>query len=111
MEDSDTIRPDGHRMTARAVTAAWLVLVAATIAGWLLAGGHGAGQAIGQGGGQSGGEGRVAALVVIACAKIYVIMAVFMGLRRAPRGWHMAAVGWILLVGVVIFVLARGATA
>ena len=102
MEDSDTIRPDGHRMTARAVTAAWLVLVAATIAGWLLAG-HGVGQ--------SGGEGRVAALVIIACAKIYVIMAVFMGLRRAPRGWHMAAVGWILLVGVVIFVLARGAMA
>jgi len=102
MEDSDTIRPDGHRMTARAVTAAWLVLVAATIAGWLLAG---------HGGGQSGGEGRVAALVVIACAKIYVIMAVFMGLRRAPRGWHMAAVGWIVLVGGVIFALTRGAGA
>jgi hypothetical protein len=103
MEDSDTIRPDGHRMTARAVTAAWLVLVAATIAGWLLAGGHDAGPA--------GGEGRVAALVVIACAKIYVIMAVFMGLRRAPRGWHAAALAWILLVGVVIFTLARGAAA
>lgn len=69
--------PDAQRMSARTATATWLVLVAATIAGWLLAGRAG------------GGDARLVAIVVIACAKIYLVMAVFMGLRRA-QGWHVA---------------------
>ena len=95
----DVDRADSHSMTARAATAACIVLVAATVAGWLLASAHGSGDA------------RLAALVGLACAKIYIVMAVFMGLARAPRGWHAAAVAWIALVGLAIFALVRGAGA
>lgn len=99
MGNSEGHGPDAHRMSAGAATGTWLVLVTATIAGWVLAGAHGSGDA------------RLAAFVVLACIKIYLIMAVFMGLRRAPHGWHLAAIAWIVLTGAAVFVLARGAAA
>lgn len=99
MDNPDALGGTGQRMSARAATTAWLGLVAATIAGWLLAGAHGSGDV------------RLATLVGLAGAKIYIVMAVFMGLRCAPRGWHAAAVAWIVLVGGAVFVLVRGAAA
>jgi heme/copper-type cytochrome/quinol oxidase subunit 4 len=99
MGNSDGQGPDAHRMSAGAATTTWLVLVAATIAGWLLAGTHGSGQL------------RLAAIVLLACIKIYLVMAVFMGLRRAPHVWHLAAIAWVVLTGGAIFALASGAAA
>ncbi len=94
-----TGNPDAGRMSARAATVTWLVLVAATIAGWLLASSHGSGNA------------RIAAVVVLACIKIYLVMAVFMGLRKAPRLWHGMAIAWIVLTGATVYALACGVAA
>jgi hypothetical protein len=81
--------------SARVITGAWLVLCAATVAGWLLSRGHG--------GAEHGGV-----LVAIAAAKIALVMAVFMGLLRAPRGWAIAGSAWILATGVIIFAFYGG---
>jgi hypothetical protein len=77
--------------SVRVITGAWLVLCAATVAGWLLS--------RGRGGAEHGGV-----LVAIAAAKIALVMAVFMGLARAPRGWAIAGSAWILATGTIIFV-------
>jgi hypothetical protein len=78
--------------SASVITGAWLVLCIATVAGWLLSRGHG--------GTEHGGV-----LVTIAAAKIALVMAVFMGLARAPRGWAIAGMAWIVVMGGVIFAL------
>lgn len=84
-------------MTAKVAGVTWLVLVAATIAGWLLSG-------------SGGGEASPLALgiVAIACVKIYLVMAVFMGLNRSPRGWHLAGLAWIVVTGGLVYTLSGG---
>ncbi len=84
-------------MTAKAAGVTWLVLVVATIAGWWLSGsGGGAASSLALG------------IVAIACVKIYLVMSVFMGLRQSPRGWHLAALAWIIVTGSLIYTLSGG---
>jgi hypothetical protein len=77
------------------ITGAWLVLCVGTVAGWLLS--------RGRGGAEHGGL-----LVAIAAAKIALVMAVFMGLARAPRGWAIAGTTWIVVTGAIIYALYGG---
>jgi len=80
-------------MTARTATLTWAALVTLTLATWLLARGVEGGWVIG-------------ALITLAGIKIYLILAVFMGVRRAPGGWHAAALIWVVLLMAVIGTLA-----
>ncbi len=88
----------GERLSARTVTTTWAVLVAATIMGWLFARGG------------SGGSAQ-AGVVILAAIKIYLVIAIFMGLARAPRGWHVAAIAWTAATCAIVYFLASGAPA
>lgn len=88
--------PVGSTMGGRTVTATWLILVAATVAGWLLSGHDGAGE----------NPLRIAGILGLAAIKIYLVVALFMGLRTARAGWRFGAVVWIVgtfaAVGLII---------
>jgi len=83
------------RMSAATAHATWLLLVGATLLGWLLA----------------RGASMPAALIAIADAKIYLVMAVYMGLWRTPAIWHVNAVLWIVATGIAVYLLSAGALA
>ena len=78
------------------VTAVWLVLIAATVVGWLVSGHDGAG----------GGPVRIGGILGLAAIKIHLVIAFFMGLRTAGAGWRLGAVVWIVgtfaAVGLII---------
>jgi heme/copper-type cytochrome/quinol oxidase subunit 4 len=95
--------PAGHAPAAsgRAVTITWLLLVAATVAGWLLSGHDGAG----------GDAMRVGAILLLAAIKIHFVIAVFMGLRDAPMGWRMGVLAWIVLTFSLVGLLVAGVPA
>lgn len=76
------------RVTAQqGATLVWMVLVAATVATWLLA----------RGGATSPIE-TVSLVMVIAAFKARLIVLHFMGLRHAPLPYRLIFEGWILAV-------------
>jgi hypothetical protein len=79
-------------MSAGTVGATWAVLVGATVLGWLLS----------QGGVSSAQAGAIVALAAI---KIYLVIAIFMGLWRAPAFWHVSAVVWTAVTFGLIWAL------
>jgi len=91
--------PEGSRMSAGRVTGVWAALVATTVLGWWISG-HGL----------PAGDARLAGLIGIASAKIWLVMATFMGLWRAPVRWHLGAIAWLVVTGAMLFVLFSGAT-
>jgi high-affinity Fe2+/Pb2+ permease len=99
MSDASKKESDpGQRISARTVTTTWAALVAATIMGWMFARGS------------SGGSAQ-AGVVILAAVKIYLVIAIFMGLARAPRGWHLAAIAWTATTCGIVYLLASGAPA
>jgi hypothetical protein len=48
------------------------------------------------------GVGGIAALFVLAVAKGWLVIDVFMGLRQAPRLWRRLLLGWLLTVCLVL---------
>ena len=81
-----------QRMSARTATLAWVALVSATVLGWFFAR-------------STTGSYAQESVVVLAGIKIYLIMAVFMGLWRAPKGWHLAAIAWVVATCAIVFYL------
>lgn len=90
-----------HRISAAAATGTWFFLVVLTLAAWLLA--------------RSSAvvEGRarcieLIAIVVLAAIKIYLVLDVFMGLRRAPVGWRIAIGSWLICTsGIILFFVLK----
>jgi hypothetical protein len=79
-------------MSAGLTGLTWALLVGATVLGWALArGGLSAAQAW--------------PLIAIAAAKVYLVIAIFMGLWRAPAFWHASAAIWIVVTFGVIWAL------
>jgi hypothetical protein len=81
-----------QRMSAGIAGLTWALLVGATVLGWALSRG-------GLSGAQAG------AVIAIAAAKVYLVIAVFMGLWRAPAFWHASAVIWTVVTFGIIWVL------
>lgn len=81
-----------QRMSAGIATLTWVVLVGATVLGWALS----------QGGLSAAQTGAV---IAIAAAKVYLVIAVFMGLWRAPAFWHASAVIWTVTTFGLIWAL------
>ncbi|MET0587632.1 MAG: cytochrome C oxidase subunit IV family protein [Novosphingobium sp.] len=79
-----------QRMSAGVATLTWVLLVGATVLGWALSQG-------GLSGAQAG------AIIAIAASKVYLVIAVFMGLWRAPVFWHASAIIWIVVTFGVIW--------
>ena len=78
------------RTTSRGLTLVWMVLVVATVlAGWLAQTHRGIHWA-------------ALLIVLIASAKIHLIMNHFMELRSAPVGWRIAMSAWLLVVTCVV---------
>lgn len=75
-------------------TLAWVVLVAATLLSGALGG--------------RDVEGTAVAIIVVALAKIAVILFEFMGLGRTPLVLRAIFVGWLTVVGGVMIVLYFG---
>jgi len=88
--------PGGPATRGRTVTIVWLALIAATVVGWLVSG-HG---------GTGADPVRIATILGLAAIKIYLVIALFMGLRSAGIEWRLGAVTWIIgtfaAVGLVI---------
>ena len=81
-------------MQAAAVTATWLVLVAATLLAWALARGGDVGRA------------RAfipAAIIILAAVKIHLVLDVFMGLRYGPAGWRLGLCAWLVVTAGIVF--------
>jgi len=82
-----------HRASAFVATATWLCLVVATLISWWMAGG--------------GNHGTTAAdsatsrgvIVALALVKMYIVVAIFMGIRRAPWSWHLSVIATLSLIG------------
>lgn len=85
--------PDGAQLSARAVTVTWAVLVLLTVAGWAFARGHLDPMA---------DRAAIVALVALAGLKIYLVLAVFMGLWRAPRDWHAYGIAWVIATFAIV---------
>lgn len=79
-ESVEAPAPD-QRMKAGTVGATWAVLVGATVLGWVLS----------RGGATPAQAGVV---IVLAAIKIYLVLAIFMGLWRGPSLWHLSAIAW-----------------
>jgi len=92
--------PSRHTMSATAVTGTWLFLVAATILSWWLA----SGSTVTDLGDHSGER---TAIIALAMIKMYLVIAVFMGLRGGPGSWHITMGVWLLGTGslLLFFVL------
>lgn len=90
---SDNGTVDAHRMSARTATIAWAVLVAATVLGWWSA--------------RNGGAGSQGLVIVLAAAKVWIVMAVFMGLWRASLRWRLAGMVWIMATFALVWLFAR----
>ena len=91
-EDSVEAPAAAPRMSVGIATLTWALLVGATVLGWALSQG-------GLSGAQAG------AVIAIAAAKVYLVIAVFMGLWRAPAFWHASAIIWIGVTFGVIWAL------
>ena len=72
----------------RRLSAVWAVLVAATLASWLLGGGHGA------------------AVVAIAVWKVRLVGLYFMELRTAPVPLRVVFEGWVVVTGGTLIALS-----
>ena len=81
------------RLSAQGATAAWAALVIFTILAWLIARSNS--HTLG-----------IAAIVALAGIKIYVLIAVFMGLWHAPKAWHALAIIWIAATCTTVFLFA-----
>ena len=83
-------------MSARTATWTWAALCALTLLTWLLA----------RNPALLTDALAVGALIALAGIKIYLILAVFMGVWRAPAIWHGVLILWIMLCLGFIAVLA-----
>ena len=79
-------------MNARRLDIIWLILMAGTVATWMM----------GETG--SAGPGAVLAILGIAAIKSIGIIREFMGLRGVKLIWPVAVVGWVLVVLAIIAV-------
>jgi heme/copper-type cytochrome/quinol oxidase subunit 4 len=87
--------PPAARLQARTATIVWAALVILTVLGWWFA--------------RTGTNATtVVAVVAFAAIKVYLILAVFMGVWRAPRTWHAAAIAWTLIAFALIAAIAIG---
>ena len=89
-------------MTRKTAIAAWLLLIAVTVLSWWLAGNSTLQEQL------TGRATEHAVIVGLAIAKMYVVMAIFMGLVRAPLLWHFSSFIVLLVIGslMTFFVVA-----
>ncbi len=81
-------------LSGKAATLTWLALTLATVAAWWLADTELSAAASPQA--SAGGHGAIIALAVL---KMYLVLAIFMGLLGAPRVWHAYGAALLLLMG------------
>jgi heme/copper-type cytochrome/quinol oxidase subunit 4 len=93
MSNVASASPSATSMRARSATLTWMLLVLLTIAGWLFAR-------------QEVDGGALVALVAFAAIKVYLIMAVFMGVWSSPKAWHVAAIVWTIATFGLILTFA-----
>jgi len=82
-------------MKAATATTAWLVLLAVTTLSWWLAG---------AGGPAPGGS--VVAIICLGLFKMYLVLAIFMGIWKSPLIWHGILASCLALTGAVLIFLA-----
>lgn len=73
------------------ITVVWFVLVAATVASWILGVGH-----------ELDDRSAAISIIVIALAKVCFVGQYFMELRHAPRGLRAVFGIWTLAVGAML---------
>jgi Prokaryotic Cytochrome C oxidase subunit IV len=88
---STTTDPTSARVGTRAVTIAWIVLCAITLATWWLSPAHSAAAAVAS-------VSVTAAVVALGLIKSRLIIRYFMEVRTAPRWLRMATDGWLVVL-------------
>ena len=77
-------------LSGSVTTVTFLILVVATILSWALAGDSIAANAAEQ-------RAEHTAIILLATVKMYLILAIFMGLWKSPLKWHLAAASTLLI--------------
>lgn len=80
-------------------TVTFLVLIVATIIAWAIAGDSIAANAAER-------RAEHTSIILLATAKMYLILAIFMGLWKSPLNWHFAAASTLIITaGLLIFLV------
>jgi hypothetical protein len=82
-----------HRIKSATATSTWLVLIAATVFSWWLAKSHSLAEQL------TGRGTEHTVIIALGIFKMYLVMAVFMGLWRAPAFWHIYSLILLLIIG------------
>lgn len=90
--------PSSHAMSGRMITLIWMLLVLATLAGWALSNFAGSAPL-------SERPLEIGAILILAMAKIWLVLNIFMGLRDAPTPWKIAGLSWVIAAGVILYLL------
>lgn len=91
-------QPTATSTQTRAITAAWLILTAITVAFWWLAPGHGSG-------GVSASVPVTVAVAALGFVKGRMIIRYFMAVRTAPRWLRWATDGWLVALWTAVLAI------